>query len=173
MHQPGIRLGDLPAGPDPDLYDKLAAETGPDRRREQAFDAAWRFLAHRDRTEAEVSARLGRNDVEPELIDEVLDVLIEGRYVDDAALARRFAEDRRNLDGWGSERIASVTRFWNWSAGNSSGVISSDSKRKRCELRSVRTTVLDCRSAGRAESACPTRASIALEATASSVSSRP
>jgi regulatory protein len=105
MHQPGARPGDLPAGPDPDRYDQLQTVTGPDRRREQAFDAAWRFLAHRDRTEAEVRARLERNDVEPDLIDEVLDVLMEGRYVDDAALARRFAEDRRNLDGWGAERI--------------------------------------------------------------------
>jgi regulatory protein len=106
MHQPGARPGDLPAGPDPELYDRLATETGPDRRREQAFDAAWRFLAHRDRTEAEVRARLACNDVEPELIDEVLDELKEGNYVDDAGYARRFAEDRRNLDGWGSERIA-------------------------------------------------------------------
>ncbi len=105
MHEPGIRPGDLPAGPDPELYDRLATDTGPDRRREQAFDAAWRFLAHRDRTEAEVRARLTRNDVEPALIDEVLEVLMEGRYVDDAALARRFAEDRRNLDGWGGARI--------------------------------------------------------------------
>jgi regulatory protein len=31
--------------------------------------------------------------------------LLDGGYVDDAAFARRFAEDRRNLDGWGSERI--------------------------------------------------------------------
>ena len=50
-------------------------------------------------------ARLERNDVEPELADEVLATLIEGGYVDDAGFARRFAEDRRNLDGWGSERI--------------------------------------------------------------------
>jgi regulatory protein len=105
MHQPGARPGDLPAGPDPDLYGRLALETGPDRRREQAFDAAWRFLAHRDRTEAEVRARLERNDVDPELVDDVLDVLREGRYVDDAGFARRFAEDRRTLDGWGGERI--------------------------------------------------------------------
>ena len=50
-------------------------------------------------------ARLARNDVEPELIDDVLATLMEGGYVDDAGFARRFAEDRRNLDGWGNERI--------------------------------------------------------------------
>ena len=31
--------------------------------------------------------------------------LLEGGYVDDAAFARRFAEDRRNLDAWGNDRI--------------------------------------------------------------------
>ena len=34
-----------------------------------------------------------------------MSALLEGSYLDDAAFARRFAEDRRNLDGWGSERI--------------------------------------------------------------------
>jgi len=109
MHELGDRPGNLPAGPDPDLDVGLAADVPArpalERRREEAFDTAWRFLAHRDRTEAEVRARLERNDVEPELADEVLTALIEGDYVDDAGFARRFAEDRRNLDGWGSERI--------------------------------------------------------------------
>src|SRR3954449_5189010 len=82
-----------------------AAGTGAERRRQQAFETAWRFLAHRERTEAEVRARLERNDVEPALIDEVLGELREGGYVDDAGFARRFAEDRRTLDDWGSERI--------------------------------------------------------------------
>jgi regulatory protein len=105
----GGRPGNLPAGPDPDfdvgLAADVAARAGPERRRGGAFDAAWRFLAHRDRTEAEVRARLERNDVEPELADEVLATLKAGGYVDDAGFARRFAEDRRNLDGWGAERI--------------------------------------------------------------------
>jgi regulatory protein len=73
--------------------------------REEAFNTAWRFLARRERTEAEVRARLERNDIEPALIDEVLDELQGTGYVDDAGYATRFAEDRRNLDGWGAERI--------------------------------------------------------------------
>ena len=73
--------------------------------REEAFNTAWRFLARRERTEAEVRARLERNDVEAPLIDEVLDELMSGGYVDDAGYATRFAEDRRNLDGWGADRI--------------------------------------------------------------------
>jgi regulatory protein len=31
--------------------------------------------------------------------------LIEQGYLDDASFAQRFAEDRRRLDGWGTERI--------------------------------------------------------------------
>ncbi|MDA0182163.1 RecX family transcriptional regulator [Solirubrobacter phytolaccae] len=76
-----------------------------DQLREEAFNAAWRFLSRRERTEAEVRARLERNDVEAPLIDEVLDELKSCGYVDDAGYAQRFAEDRRNLDNWGAERI--------------------------------------------------------------------
>jgi regulatory protein len=116
MSELGDRPGELlPPGPAPVSRQSateavgLAADVpvgaGAQRQREDAFDAAWRFLAHRDRTEAEVRARLERNDVEPDLIEEVIATLVEGGYVDDAAFARRFAEDRRHLDGWGEERI--------------------------------------------------------------------
>ncbi len=79
--------------------------TGPVQRRQEAFDAAWRFLGRRERTEAEVRVRLERNDVEPAVVEEVLDTLRTDGYLDDAGYARRFAEDRRNLDGWGADRI--------------------------------------------------------------------
>lgn len=108
------------AGDAPSLFDDLAADLAPGslgaiaaeppaaseaQLREEAFNAAWRFLSRRERTEAEVRARLERNDVEAPLIEEVLDELRTGGYVDDAGYAQRFAEDRRNLDGWGAERI--------------------------------------------------------------------
>jgi regulatory protein len=91
------RRAGLADGPEP--------ASSAEKRRSEAFETAWRYLAHRERTEAEVTARLERNDVEPALIEEVLGELREGGYVDDAGFARRFAEDRRTLDGWGSERI--------------------------------------------------------------------
>ena len=46
-----------------------------------------------------------RKRIDPALVEEVVAALLEGGYLDDAAFARRFAEDRRNLDRWGSERI--------------------------------------------------------------------
>lgn len=73
--------------------------------RQQAFDVAWRLLSRRDRTEAELVQAFLKARVEPVLAAEVVDELRAGGYVDDAAFARRFTEDRRNLDGWGSERI--------------------------------------------------------------------
>ncbi|MFL5974881.1 MAG: regulatory protein RecX [Solirubrobacterales bacterium] len=96
-HPGAERRTRLAAGPDP--------VTGAERLRQDAFETAWRFLAHRERTEAELVARLERNDVAPELIEEILDELRSGGYVDDAGFAKRFAEDRRNLDQWGNERI--------------------------------------------------------------------
>ncbi len=76
-----------------------------EQRRQEAFDVAWRFLAHRDRTEAEVRRNFTRKRVDPALVEEVVAALLEGGYLDDATFARRFTEDRRTLDGWGAERI--------------------------------------------------------------------
>jgi regulatory protein len=74
-------------------------------RRQHAFDVALRQLGHRDRTEAELVRAFLKARVEPELAEEVLNELREGGYVDDARFAQRFAEDRRRLDAWGSDRI--------------------------------------------------------------------
>jgi regulatory protein len=43
--------------------------------------------------------------VEPGTAEVVLVALQRDRVLDDAGYARRFAEDRRRLDGWGAERI--------------------------------------------------------------------
>jgi regulatory protein len=78
---------------------------GDDRARQEAFDIAWRFLAHRDRTEAEVRRQFVSKRTDPALVEEVVAALLDGGYIDDAAFAQRFAEDRRNLDQWGTDRI--------------------------------------------------------------------
>lgn len=77
----------------------------PEARLQHARDLAWRSLNRRDRTEAELRRVLADKRVEPALIDRVLTELAEGGYVDDARYAQRFAEDRRRLDAWGSDRI--------------------------------------------------------------------
>jgi len=72
---------------------------------ERAIELAFRHLGKRDRTEAELRRHLAAKDVgEPEADAAIAEVVRMG-YLDDARYARTFAEDRRNLDGWGSERI--------------------------------------------------------------------
>jgi regulatory protein len=104
-----------PAGPqEPAETDSLAPGelaaarpfgAGDELERQKAFDVAWRFLGHRDRTEAEVRRHFVSKRVDPGFVEEVVAALLEGGYLDDAAFARRFAEDRRNLDQWGADRI--------------------------------------------------------------------
>jgi regulatory protein len=50
-------------------------------------------------------AHLSGRGVLPEIADEALAELTEQGYLDDVRFAHRFAEDRRTLDHWGSERI--------------------------------------------------------------------
>jgi regulatory protein len=68
-------------------------------------DLAWAALNRRERTEAELRWLLTGKRAHPHAIEEVLAELLEQGYLDDASYARRFADDRRRLDAWGSERI--------------------------------------------------------------------
>jgi regulatory protein len=77
----------------------------PGARLAHALDLAYRWLGHRDRTVAEVRRHLESKRVEPATIDAVIAELGRQGYLDDAEYARRFAEDRRRLDGWGADRI--------------------------------------------------------------------
>ena len=70
-----------------------------------ALQKAYRYLGHRDRTVAELRKHLLAKGVPEEIAEAALDELGELGYVDDARFARQFAEDRRNLDAWGGERI--------------------------------------------------------------------
>jgi regulatory protein len=90
----------------------------PEQALQHARDLAWRALGRRERTVAEMARLLAGKRVEPALIDEVVGELIEQRYLDDASYARRFAEDRRRLDGWGAERIERRLRALGVDAGD-------------------------------------------------------
>jgi regulatory protein len=75
-------------------------------RLQHALDLAYRYLGRRDRTVLEVRRHLEGKRVEPSAIDGALRDLSESGYLDDARYAQRFAEDRRELDDWGADRIA-------------------------------------------------------------------
>ena len=77
----------------------------PEARLQHARDLAWAALNRREHTTAEVQRLLERKRVEPEVVAAIVGELVGEGWLDDAAYARRFAEDRRHLDGWGSDRI--------------------------------------------------------------------
>lgn len=72
---------------------------------ERAVDLAYRALSHRERTVSELRSFLERKRVEPEAIDHAVAELSGAGFLDDARYARRFAEDKRELERWGGERI--------------------------------------------------------------------
>jgi regulatory protein len=79
--------------------------TTPEQELRRAFDAAGRALSVRDRSVAELRLYLEGKRVEPEIIDQVVAELERTHVLDDARYAQRFTEDRRELMGWGPERI--------------------------------------------------------------------
>lgn len=67
---------------------------------------AYAYLSRRERTTAQMRAHLDkRTGSDVELIEGAVAELTEQGYLDDGRYARCFAEDRRNLDGWGTQRI--------------------------------------------------------------------
>lgn len=74
-------------------------------RAQHALDLAYRFLGFRDRTVSEVLGHLAAKDVDLPYARAAVEELRAQGYLDDVRFAQRFAEDRRNLDGWGTERI--------------------------------------------------------------------
>jgi len=88
----------------------MSAAAGPrvltaEARLQLALDLAYRYLAKRDRTEAEVRRQLAGKDVDHKAVDGAIEALLRQSYLDDSRYARMFAEDRRTLDDWGPERI--------------------------------------------------------------------
>ena len=77
----------------------------PEARLQHARDLAWSALNRREHTVAELRRVLERKRVDPAEVTLVLAELLDEGWLDDAGYAQRFAEDRRNLDGWGAERI--------------------------------------------------------------------
>jgi regulatory protein len=86
--------------------DEAAGECVSQREHERAIELAYRAVGYRERTVAELRTCLERKRVGPEAIDEAVAELREAGLVDDARYAHRFAEDKRDLERWGRERIA-------------------------------------------------------------------
>jgi regulatory protein len=72
---------------------------------EQALARAYRYLNRRERTQAEMRAQLSRAGADPEDVERAVATLVEQGYLDDQRFVRLFVQDKRELDGWGSDRI--------------------------------------------------------------------
>jgi regulatory protein len=73
---------------------------------DRALGRAYAALNRRERTVAEMRSLLSRAGVDDVDADRAIAELRELGYLDDARYARVFAQDKRTLEQWGSERIA-------------------------------------------------------------------
>jgi regulatory protein len=69
------------------------------------FQLAFAYLSRRERTVSEMRQHLLDREVGVAAVEEVIDELTDQGYLDDARYARVFAQDKRELEQWGSERI--------------------------------------------------------------------
>jgi regulatory protein len=71
----------------------------------EALEKAIGALGRRERTVAEMITWLGQRGYEADVVDIAVGRLIEMDELDDERFARRYAEDKRDLRGWGPGRI--------------------------------------------------------------------
>lgn len=76
-----------------------------DDRLGHALGLAYRYLNRRERTVSEMHEYLIGRATDAEAASGAIRMLIEQGYLDDARFARVFAQDKRELQDWGSERI--------------------------------------------------------------------
>jgi regulatory protein len=69
------------------------------------LELALRALRRRERSSAELAGWLGERGVAADEVEHTIAHLEELGELDDARFARQYAEDKRELAGWGAERI--------------------------------------------------------------------
>jgi regulatory protein len=72
---------------------------------DEPLSLALEALGRKERTVAEMGSWLRARGVGGEQVEDVIDRLVSTGVLDDARYARRYAEDKRQLKRWGSERI--------------------------------------------------------------------
>jgi regulatory protein len=80
------------------------------RRGPDAFEAALGALRRRERASDELAAWLRERGHPDDEIAAALERLAVAGELDDERFARRYAEDKRELRGWGPERIREALR---------------------------------------------------------------
>jgi regulatory protein len=72
---------------------------------EDAFERAVGTLGQRERTTAELESWLAERGYAPAEVEAAIERLTAIGELDDERFARRYAEDKRELRGWGADRI--------------------------------------------------------------------
>ncbi len=78
------------------------------RAHEDAYELALRALSYKERTESELRGWLAERGVGEAEVEGVIALLVEAGAIDDASFASRYAADKRELAGWGPDRIATA-----------------------------------------------------------------
>jgi regulatory protein len=78
----------------------VSETAGPD-----PLELALRALGRKERTVGELRAWLEARSCDAEGVEATLTQLIELGQLDDTRYVRRYAEDKRQLSGWGEDRI--------------------------------------------------------------------
>jgi regulatory protein len=73
--------------------------------RPDAFEAALAALGRRERTSAELLSWLNRRGYGAAEVEAAIARLSDLGELDDERFARRYAEDKRELRGWGADRV--------------------------------------------------------------------
>lgn len=73
-----------------------------------AIATAYRYLNRRERTQAEMRAHLERAGIDAGCVEQSIEALVDDGQLDDRRFARLFIQDKRELEGWGSDRIRQV-----------------------------------------------------------------
>ncbi|HEU0023927.1 MAG TPA: RecX family transcriptional regulator [Thermoleophilaceae bacterium] len=73
---------------------------------ERALGFAYRAIGRREHTVAQIRELLGGRGIDKTIIQAAVEELRESGLLDDGRFARRFAGDKRDLEQWGSRRIA-------------------------------------------------------------------
>ena len=80
-------------------------QSTPEERLQRGLELGFAYLNRRERTVGEVRAHLERKGIVDATAEACVRELIEQGYVDDRRYALMYVHDKRELEGWGSERI--------------------------------------------------------------------
>lgn len=95
---------------DPDRKAESERPGEIERATEKAIAAAMRSLGRHERSVAEMRTWLTGRELPAEAVERAVEHLLEIGALDDRRFALAFAEDKRTIAGWGSQRIEGALR---------------------------------------------------------------